>query len=465
MCIMYLDGTREFVTVIEGVCADGTALKPTIILKAEEFIAEWFQKVRGVPENILFGRSHNGWTDEKMAMEFLKRNFGSESTTAHKAGDEFRLLLFDGHSSHVNMQFLDFCITQKIIPYCLPPHTTHRLQPLDISIFSPYKHQYQKELTRSFEKHEYGVSKENFSEILMIARRASFTPSNIQSGLRNTGLVSVNRNIVISKIQALPPRSPICNTTETNTSHTAFNSDSMHPELLNTFSVQQIDSLDVPQSRLEIQQQELVALASLRRNDSTEWGLKKIISNLAVSANRGLTEVEEKQRQIRNLKQQLAEIQKKWTGKRTRIPTSARAWIDQEDIESFFEARSAEKHDGLRKKYDRATNLVTLGTNKFAECIQKRKETEKLEEDGKLPKGRKTSTTLLEEESRLRHQIVEANQKVEKLERHLQDLAFDGDGSENLVGSPDEEAGNEFDEELEDNLRQGAGAEQAPAPR
>lgn len=88
-----------------------------------------------------------------------------------------------------------------------------------------------------------------------------------------------------------------------------------------------------------------------------------------------------------------------------------------------------------------------------------------MEEDGKLPKGRKTSTTLLEEESRLRHQIVEANQKVEKLERHLQDLAFDGDGSENLVGSPDEEAGNEFDEELEDNLRQGAGAEQAPAPR
>jgi len=111
-------------------------------MKAEEFIAEWFQKVRGVPEDILFGRSHNGWTNEKMAMEFLKRNIGSESTTAQKAGDEFRLLLFDGHSSHVNMMFLDFCITQKIIPYCLPPHTTHRLQPFDVSIFSPYKHHY-----------------------------------------------------------------------------------------------------------------------------------------------------------------------------------------------------------------------------------------------------------------------------------------------------------------------------------
>ncbi|RPB04123.1 hypothetical protein L873DRAFT_1667686, partial [Choiromyces venosus 120613-1] len=66
------DGTHEFVTVIEGVCADGTALNPTIILKAKEFIAEWFKKVKGVPEDILFGWSHNGWTDEKMAQKYLK---------------------------------------------------------------------------------------------------------------------------------------------------------------------------------------------------------------------------------------------------------------------------------------------------------------------------------------------------------------------------------------------------------
>jgi len=57
---MYLDDTREFVTVIECVCAEGRALKPTIIFNTKEFIAEWLQKVREVPENILFGQSHNG---------------------------------------------------------------------------------------------------------------------------------------------------------------------------------------------------------------------------------------------------------------------------------------------------------------------------------------------------------------------------------------------------------------------
>ncbi|RPA98633.1 CENP-B protein [Choiromyces venosus 120613-1] len=142
------DGSHEFITVIEGICADGTALDPTLILKAEEFVAEWFKKVKGVPENILFGHSHNGWTDEKMAKEFLRRNFGSESISVQKAAGQYQLLFFDGHSSHVNTGFLEFCISQKIIPYCLPPHTTHCLQPLDVSVFSPYKHQYQKELTR-----------------------------------------------------------------------------------------------------------------------------------------------------------------------------------------------------------------------------------------------------------------------------------------------------------------------------
>jgi len=68
-----------------------------------------------------------------------------------------------------------------------------------------------------------------------------------------------------------------------------------------------------------------VALTSLRRNDSTEGELKKIISNLVSSSNRGLTEVEEKERQIRNLKQQLAEFQKKKTRKQTRILTSGKA--------------------------------------------------------------------------------------------------------------------------------------------
>ncbi|RPA95641.1 hypothetical protein L873DRAFT_1697373, partial [Choiromyces venosus 120613-1] len=87
-----------------------------------------------------------------------------------------------------------------IFSYNLAPHTTHQLQPLDVSIFSLYKYQYQKELTYYFKRHKYSISKDNFYNILMVACRASFTMYNIQSRFQNTGLFPVNRDIVITKI-------------------------------------------------------------------------------------------------------------------------------------------------------------------------------------------------------------------------------------------------------------------------
>ena len=57
--------------------------------------------------------------------------------TVKKAGNRRRLLLVDGHSSHVNMQFIDRCDSLRILLLILPPHTTHRLQPLDVGLFSP----------------------------------------------------------------------------------------------------------------------------------------------------------------------------------------------------------------------------------------------------------------------------------------------------------------------------------------
>ena len=46
-----------------------------------------------------------------------------------------RLLLVDGHSSHVNMEFIDWADRHRIIIMILPPYTTHRLQPLDVGMF------------------------------------------------------------------------------------------------------------------------------------------------------------------------------------------------------------------------------------------------------------------------------------------------------------------------------------------
>ena len=47
---------------------------------------------------------------------------------------EARLLIIDGHESHVNVEFLQYAENNNIIVLALPPHLTHHMQPLDVGI-------------------------------------------------------------------------------------------------------------------------------------------------------------------------------------------------------------------------------------------------------------------------------------------------------------------------------------------
>ena len=67
--------------------------------------------------------------------------------TAAKAQRKYRLLLVDGHGSHLTEEFLEYCHRHKILLGIYPPHSTHTLQPLDVVMFKPLSTAYSKELT------------------------------------------------------------------------------------------------------------------------------------------------------------------------------------------------------------------------------------------------------------------------------------------------------------------------------
>jgi len=50
------------------------------------------------------------------------------------------MLIFNGCSSHLTAEFINYCWNHNIIPFCLPPHSTHILQSLDVRCFQPLKH-------------------------------------------------------------------------------------------------------------------------------------------------------------------------------------------------------------------------------------------------------------------------------------------------------------------------------------
>ena len=104
-----------------------------------------------------------------------------------------RLLILDGHGSHETTEFLWRCLEHDIYLLFLPAHTSHVLQPLDLTVFSALKRAYRKELQKlSSLVDSTPIGKRNFLVCYQKARQESITPSNIKSGWRTTGLWPVS---------------------------------------------------------------------------------------------------------------------------------------------------------------------------------------------------------------------------------------------------------------------------------
>ena len=103
-----------------------------------------------------FTSTPNGWSNNKIGLAWLKQVF--KRYTKPSRATTKRLLIVDSYSSHVNMEFIDFADYYSVIILVLPPHTTHRLQPLDVGLFQPLATVYTLELERLIAEGESRVS-------------------------------------------------------------------------------------------------------------------------------------------------------------------------------------------------------------------------------------------------------------------------------------------------------------------
>lgn len=59
-----------------------------------------------------------------------------------------RLLILDGHGSHLTPDFLLYAVEHNIVVLTLPAHTSHVLQPLDVGLFASLQRYYSDELDK-----------------------------------------------------------------------------------------------------------------------------------------------------------------------------------------------------------------------------------------------------------------------------------------------------------------------------
>jgi len=189
-------GNTEWVTTIVAANAQGWAIPPFIILKGAQHYDTWYDANADRPDWVL-SVSEKGWTSLEHGLEWLKH---FDNCTESQTIGAYRLLVMDGHDSHNTMEFREYCKEHKIITLCMPPHSSHLLQPLDVGCFGPLKRAYSKEIEDSVRCRINHMTKEDFLPAFKTAFAKAINQENIRGGFRGAGLLSLDAEAVISKL-------------------------------------------------------------------------------------------------------------------------------------------------------------------------------------------------------------------------------------------------------------------------
>ena len=191
---------RTLITAIECVSADGRFLHPLIIWPAASHRSNW--TAHPTP-GWHFACTKSGYTDSVISLYWIQHVF--DPLTRDRANGKPRILINDGFGTHESLEVLKFCFENNIILCRLPSHTSHKLQPCDISVFGPLKTAYRQQVEQLYRGGANTIGKQHFTLLYRRAREAAFTPRNIRSGWSKAGIFPLNPERVLRNMKKPVP--------------------------------------------------------------------------------------------------------------------------------------------------------------------------------------------------------------------------------------------------------------------
>jgi len=177
------------VTMVFAVNAIGNSLPPMLIFPRVNFKQHF---VNNGPSGCI-GASHpSGWVTASSFLMFVQ-HFHKHVKCSPSSPV---LLILDNHISHLSITVVDFCKENGIVLLSFPPHTTNNLQPLDVSVYGPFKTFYNNSASGWMDTHP-GIPISIYDIPLLVKESLplSATPKNITSGFTKTGIWPFNRNV------------------------------------------------------------------------------------------------------------------------------------------------------------------------------------------------------------------------------------------------------------------------------
>ena len=166
-------------TVVTCVSASCFSVPPMLIYPRKRLTE---RLKNGAYPGMLFACSDNGWINQVLCLEWFRLFVASFPPTRPV------LLIEDGHSSHISLEVIKLAKENDIHLLCLPAHTTHLLQPLDVGVFRSLKGNFSK-MCKQFLAVNPGqvITTDLLASLLAKVWPLSVTPVNVIVASRNAG--------------------------------------------------------------------------------------------------------------------------------------------------------------------------------------------------------------------------------------------------------------------------------------
>ncbi|XP_046660673.1 uncharacterized protein LOC124358492 [Homalodisca vitripennis] len=177
-------------TFVVCMSAGGYFIPPFVIFPRLRMKAELQD---GAPPGTMVVCHPSGWMQSEIFLQWFEHFL----THAKPSASDPVLLILDGHSTHAkNLAFIEKARESHTTVVCLPPHCTHKMQPLDVSFMGPFNTFYVQAIEK-FLKNNPGrvVTQFQVGRLLGEAFLKAATPATAINGFRKCGIVPLNQDV------------------------------------------------------------------------------------------------------------------------------------------------------------------------------------------------------------------------------------------------------------------------------
>lgn len=216
----------SLVTVVTCMSASGIYVPLLLIFPRKNMKNELKD---GAPPGTVFETHPSGWIQGDIFTKWFKHfiSYVKPSET------ERVMLILDGHYSHTRNLDLILAARQSYVTIvCLPPHCSHKMQPLDIAFMHPLKAYYNDEVRTWLNQHRDPVRPITHYQISKLLGKAYSRAATIETavnGFRKAGIFPLDKNIFkdIDFIEATNEEDPF-NIEVENVSVMTYSSEIVH---------------------------------------------------------------------------------------------------------------------------------------------------------------------------------------------------------------------------------------------